>query len=595
VVNAILPEGTFCQQPFLACTYNACDDAGNCVKGQDINGEVCTTDDDCTFFKDETAECVDGFCVCISCETNLPCEDERACRAHIYLNVDPSDKPNPNCFAKGEKVTIDVDLVPDDAASKINGGQFMIAYDPACLDFLSISPGGDPFTFEIIESVDEAAGEIFYAVGVDPMGGVGTFGPATMATMSFEKVSGCTNCFLYLTGEKVMDTFLTDDTGQPICVVPYPSKWIHENDKLSISVPDDVKVNVDCDAATAVVTWDEPYGDSSCFDPDCDPQQADKCYTTNLDCWGYGPDGQDLTHLANGGGEMPQGVSTFGCTVTSKICGDSLDAGWTVTVNEWATLDVEVQLEPVISDLKEPLIRCINFEIFADCVQDPVLVQAEIPFGSKWDFIGHYTDVLKVPAIGNYVCITAMDQLHSLRAVSDVICAEDGIYYAEFKGDPKYFGGSWLTGGNLDAWKKDNPNASHDVIDILDFGQFVAMYLTTPGGNTTCDMKHGYGDPPMGHGDINGDGIVDGFDFAYIMRNFLQESKDSCCPDGIGGVNAPLSEVSVRDLAAWGMRDLVVADLNGDGLVNTDDMAAFLGGATPVTGKVQTRGNLRGR
>jgi hypothetical protein len=420
---------------------------------------------------------------------------------------------------------------------------------------------------------------------VDPFGGEGPGGRAVLATVTFTKASGCTNCIFTFGDEKLHATFLADMAGQPICADTKPSKEIHENDKLTLKVPDDVKVNVDCDAATAVVEWEKPWASSSCWYEGCDDQQ-DKCYEVNVDCWGYGPDGQDFTHLANSGGELPQGLSVFGCSATSKVCGDSLDAGWTVTVNEYATLDVEVQLEPVIVDLKEPLVRCINFEVYADCVQDPVLVQAELPFGSKWDFIGHFSGEVKVPKGAHYVCITAMDQLHSLRAVADVVCADDGIYYAVFKGDPKHFGGNWLTGGNLDAWKKDNPNASHDVIDILDFGQFVANYLRPVNPNTSCEDKHGIGDPPVGHADINGDGIVDGLDFAFIMRNFLQHSKGACCPyDGIGDVTVGRSEVSVRELGQMGMRDLGVADLNGDGLVNTDDMAAFLGGAGPVSPK----------
>jgi hypothetical protein len=42
-----------------------------------------------------------------------------------------------------------------------------------------------------------------------------------------------------------------------------------------------------------------------------------------------------------------------------------------------------------------------------------------------------------------------------------------------------------------------------------------------------------------------------------------------------------LTEVSVLQLRQWGMGDLVVADLNQDGVVNTDDMAAFMQGTTP--------------
>jgi hypothetical protein len=533
--------------------------------------------------------CQDGYCICATCFNHVPCSDQQACRADLYFEITPSDKPEPMCFAKGEKIEVDVFKAPGGfpvpIAIPITAVQFTATYDPTCMDFLSASPGLD-FSFPIYQHVDEVAGEIFMAVGVDPFSGGGVPGVGHVADFSFEKMSGCSNCFLDFGGENPYNTFMSDDEGWAVCADTMMSPEIHENDKLTISVPGDMKVNVDCDAVTAMVSWDAPWGDSSCFDPDCDPQQ-EKCYTTNLDCWGYGPDGQDFTYLAETGGELPIGVSTFGCTVTSKICGDSLDAGWTVTVNEATALDVEVQVEPII--LAEDLLRCINFELYADCVQDPVLVQGELMFGSKWDHIGHYTGEIKIPDTGQWVCITAQDQVHSLRAVADLVCGADGVYHASFKGDPDFFGGNWLTQGNLDAWKKVGDGVN--VIDITDFGTFVQLYLTTPNPNTYCEFKH---DGP--HGDINGDGIVNALDFAFIMRNFMEHSKGACCPDGIGGI-VGRTEISVRELRQMGLRDLVVADLNGDGLVNTDDMTAFMEGARPDPQKVpgHNSSNLRGR
>jgi hypothetical protein len=159
----------------------------------------------------------------------------------------------------------------------------------------------------------------------------------------------------------------------------------------------------------------------------------------------------------------------------------------------------------------------------------------------------------------------------------------DGVYYAVMRGDP-FFGGNWLTGGNLDGWKKANPQASVDTIDILDFGQFVAQYMTILNPNTICDEKH---DGP--HADINGDGIVDELDFSFVQMNFLESSKNCVCSAGSGAGVAGRTEVSVRELRQMGMNDLTVADLNGDGLVNMDDMSAFLAGEVPSR-KAPSRG-----
>ena len=593
----------------IVCSVDWCDEAtGTCVNvNLDVplpHQFVCPSGDlqiDCQGTVDQyTGEmvattCVDGLCRCSVCDPKLPCSDPLACRANLLFDVWPSSKfpdANPACFAKGEKMIVDVVKTPGGfpvpAAIPITAAQFVVLYDPDCLDFNSITPG-EFYPFEIMQRVDEVAGTIFYAVGVDPFAkfdGVG--GAAVFAQLSFTKKSGCTNCNLTFGGVNPEDTFMSDADGQPVCADTAPSNEVHENDKLSLKVPDDLKANVDCDTVTADVEWAAPWTSSSCEAEGCNPQQ-DKCYDPNLTCWGYDPNGNPLpTDVVMGGGTLPIGVSTFGCVATSNICGDSLDSGWTVTVNEQTTLDVEVQLEPVI--LNDNVTRCITFELYEDCVAPPLILDVELKFGGKWDHVGHFTDSFKIPTSGQWVCITAMDQLHSLRSVSDLVCA-DGVYSAVFKGDPDYFGGNWLTQGNLDGWKKWNPNASIDVIDILDFGQFIANYQSIVPKGTDCTMVHG----EFGNADINGDGVVDGLDFAFIMRNFLEGSKGACCPDGVADVNSGRSEVSTSDLRAWGMRDLVTADLNGDGLVNVDDMAAFMAGDRPegktAPGRVNT---LRG-
>jgi hypothetical protein len=268
------------------------------------------------------------------------------------------------------------------------------------------------------------------------------------------------------------------------------------------------------------------------------------------------------------GGELPIGVSTFCCSATDAFCGHAVNDCWTVEVNDETSFDVTLQLSPTMAGDVE---RCITFELYADCSTAPIVVQDELFFGGLWDFVGHFTDFKKIPAAGNYFCVTAMDQQHSLRASAAVTC-EGGVYSATFKGDP-LVDGNWLVQGNLDGWKKDNPLASHDVIDILDFGQFVAMYGAIFLPNTDCADKH------TPNGDINGDGVVDGLDFAFIMQNFLSSSKITCCPDSAASADVGRTSVTVRELRQMGMGDLVVADLNNDGVVDSADMNAFANGA----------------
>ena len=128
---------------------------------------------------------------------------------------------------------------------------------------------------------------------------------------------------------------------------------------------------------------------------------------------------------------------------------------------------------------------------------------------------------------------------------------------------------------SLDGWKKDNPLASHDVIDILDFGQFVANYGAQMDPNTDCATVY------AGHADITGDGVVDALDFSFITENFLAHSNNACCPEAPASTTG-LTSVTVRELRQMGMGDLAVADLNSDGVVNSVDMTAFMNGVQPV-------------
>jgi hypothetical protein len=300
----------------------------------------------------------------------------------------------------------------------------------------------------------------------------------------------------------------------------------------------------------------------------------------------------------HGGVEFPIGASSFCCYAVSDWCGkvvgcppnsscpDDPATGkpvgcWTVDVNDETTLDLTVGLEPPL-DAGDTLTRCIKFTLYANCVDEPLVFFDDVTFGGMFDFVGKSTGQIKIPGSGQWDCITAQDQLHTLRscytfALDGGDCI-DGVLYARFSGDP-LLGGNWLIGGNLDAFKKADPNAnpSLDVIDILDFGQFVAEYMMQyASGNTPC----GTAGP---NADINGDGVADMDDYAFISKNYLASSKLCCCgPEGgAASVNA-VTEISVAQLRTLGMSDLTKADLNGDGMLNAADMAAFDQGVRPT-------------
>lgn len=75
--------------------------------------------------------------------------------------------------------------------SIITGGQFNISYNPTLLDLLQVAPGStcdpmSPFVLEVYRDVNEGAGRLFYAAGIDfSRENTGTAGPSTLACLTF--------------------------------------------------------------------------------------------------------------------------------------------------------------------------------------------------------------------------------------------------------------------------------------------------------------------------------------------------------------------------------------------------------------------------
>lgn len=589
--NPPAPDGTACtEDPANLCTANDVCTGGLCA-GTDVNGEVCVTDADCQHGgATPGAVCDGGACLC---QLSPP--------VTIVLTHDtPDPTKDAACYTDNEKVTATVHVGP--GAATIAGVQLAIVYDLSCLQFNSIQPAG-PWTLNLMTRLGGTcaggihdgqscatncapgggtcvpANTIFYAAGI-PLGGAGVTGNADAAVLSFTKKPGCVSCDICFSDNNPLHTYFSDDTGQAILVITSCSDEIRTKSPIDLDVPDTVSLNKGCDSNVCVVTWPAPSAGFGCNDGEL------VCSGIHLESgtvW-------DAGHV-NGGGVFPGGNSNFCCTATND-CGNSVEKCWTVTCNDETSLEVEVQLSPTM-DTKAGggITRCIKFEVFNNCVQAPVVFEADLLFGGLLQLIGHFNGHIKIPAAVQPECITARDQHHTLRGCytfGDGDCDANGVLHATFKGDP-FFGGNWLIGGNLDGWKKSNPNASHDIIDILDFGSLVAEWLSSydsdgdgeADGNTPCAL-YGDGAPGQNHADINGDGTVDLLDFSFIAQNFLDNSKDCCCPGSASlGNTVGRTEISVRELREQGMSDLTVADVNADGKVDMADMAALMQGARP--------------
>jgi hypothetical protein len=102
-------------------------------------------------------------------------------------------------------------------------------------------------------------------------------------------------------------------------------------------------------------------------------------------------------------------------------------------------------------------------------------------------------------------------------------------------------------------------------------------------GDTPCpegsgDDNSGY---TSGNADINGDGVANLLDFTFVRMKFLKGSKDCCCLGSSGSTDVGRTEISVAELRKASQMELTAAEVNGDGLVNMHDVAAFMAGELP--------------
>jgi hypothetical protein len=561
------------------CTYgDTCGAAVDECAGSPVNSEPCLDSADCAAVTGIGYPCEAGFC---------------KCTVNPDLDIEIVDLGGDNCFAEGEKVAGSVRIGA--SSSPVNGGQVLLSYDPTCLEFNSIVGGPDFPQTVYGPVVDEDAGTIFFAVGVEFGMGNGPSGNTDLMLFSFNKIGECNSCNICPLNNNPQNTYLTDHEGQRITVVPNCSKDIFAESELDLIVPGNIKTNVDCDQPYAVETWDAPSA-------------TDSCGTATVVCRGSHESGLVYdSSTVNGGGEFPIGASSFCCYATSDgdcpstvgcppdtTCADAdgngkPDGCWTVTVNDETSLDILVGLSPEGGKVPPGTTRCIKFTLYSNCIQEPLEFCDDVTFGGLFDFVGKSKGKIKVPGSGQWDCITAQDKLHTLRSCftfdPDGEDCVDGQLQSRFSGDPR-LGGNWLIGGNLDGWKKceDPITASLDVIDILDFGTFVAQYLHNYGSaDTLCGGQFKPECcPDEANADINGDGIADMDDYSFVSANFLVSSKNCCCGPQTASASG-VTEISVAQLRAQGQADLAVADLNGDGLLNLADMASFDQGVRPTT------------
>ncbi|MBU0717114.1 MAG: HYR domain-containing protein, partial [Planctomycetes bacterium] len=457
-------------------------------------------------------------------------------------------EPDATCYSTDGTITVEVWM--RDMSAVIVGGQFFLSYDTALLGLLGADPGPVTFTREIYEACPggDGDGTIDYAVGI-PDGDSGTSSDTAMAVLTFAPLMGvCDAAELVVFRPHTPPTRLSDDADNPVepLLVDLPSIGIDGTDPTLSDCPSDIIVPSDPGSCSAMVTWTPPMA-------------ADNC------------PGVELSSTHDPGDVFPVGATTVTYTATDA-CSNIATCDFDVTVEGYNELAVTVELSPTLLDPDpgpgDTVTRCITFELWECPGTDPVAVISEELVFSVDTGVPHIgTATLQVPCQNNYTCITARDELHSLRSTDN---DDFGIVGTEYVAD---FTDRSGTGSDDDSLLQGNLNDDY-VIDIVDFGSFIVRWGQMVDPDTDCPVTDI-------HADINASGEVDTADFTFIQIHFLAEREANCCgqPDLVG--DEPRDRISVAELCQLGLAELVPADLNGDGWLDTDDMAAFADGARP--------------
>jgi len=426
------------------------------------------------------------------------------------------------CAGPGDQITVTVAMA--NVAEPVSGGQFFLQYDPSRLQFTDAATGCPEFGLEIYEQVDQTAGTIDYAVGL-PFGGTPVAGDRGLAVFTFAVIDSPDGFGPPVSfRQHVPPSRLSTAEGDAVHPVLLGAEEAEVEAPVFTWLPGDLSVPADAGFCSSAVAWPDPEAESG--------GEVDVLVSCE----------------PSSGTVFPAGSTTVTCTATGA-CGRTTVATFDVVVEPFNEMLVDLKLFGQMAP--GPFQRSLVFELSGP---DAVTVEQEASFVS-----GMTSAVVPVPC-GDYRCVAVRDPLHSLQRALLPLAVDGTSYRANFRS-----AGKVLIPGNLndDHW-----------VDILDFGVLMWQWGRDYGSGDSA----GTADWP--NADVNGDGKVNQWDFKLFRRAALRGSE-SGCGDAPESVPPPLVSVTLEQLQYAGMAELSAGDLNGDGVVDRNDVVAFIRGSRP--------------
>ncbi|MFM7051281.1 MAG: hypothetical protein ACKOYN_03990, partial [Planctomycetota bacterium] len=406
------------------------------------------------------------------------------------------------------------------AGFALRGADLRIVFDAARLSFAAGSTvAGSPYTLETAETADNAAGTLRFAVSVAAQA-AGNASACAVADLDFTVLAGASDCAASgLVGfGTVGGATTTMPTATTVAMRPAVSALgavaIDSVSPVLAGVP--AAVACAADAGTTLGAFVAALTVSASDDCSAAPAVALSILY---------PDGSTASAWPSHG-YFPVGQSTLAFSA-ADAAGNAVSAVRTVTVAAHQLADIDVTLAGVVSGDSTRSIR----------VRAGSSVQTlQVPFARESAAMAG----VQVPVSAAYPCILVKDGVHSLTRAA--AASVDGVRWT------------------IDATLVQGDSNDDDFIDVLDFGLFI--------GDIGLDPTR------SGVSNFNADIAVNTGDFAFIGLGFL--SSGESCGGFVDGM--PRDRVSVRELRRRGLGELIRADLNGDGWLDTDDIALSMQG-----------------
>ncbi|MGD8454054.1 MAG: hypothetical protein PVJ57_19750 [Phycisphaerae bacterium] len=462
-------------------------------------------------------------------------------------------EPDQTCYQIGDEVTIEVWMrdVPED----IVGGQFLLQYDAefvlgstAHAGAAAITPGDEPFTRQVHEcSTQEQTnpqctpeeGLIEYSVGVSDFNDSAT-GSHRLAVLHFTATAEICNAEALLSFRPLppFETRLTTSSGTAYYVdqlVDLPTVTLDSTPPV-LTPPPGITVNADAGGCSAMIDPGTATGVDNCGGP------------VEIEC--SRNDGLALTD------PYPAGTTMI-LWVAIDECDNVAFAEQSVTVLPYNDVNITIELQ---GPVQNTVVRCFTFRFYG-CVQHGPMAELEtnvtFPANAAGNSVASIllTDLPCSPT--GYDCVSGEDDLHTLRVQAEPTIA--GTQYAVE-----------LTAPASVLFQADLYN--DNIVDILDFGVFVAEWDWSGDPDTPCGVS-------FPHADMDASGYVDLEDYAFIDANYFMVGDAACCE--LPPAAEPRCSITVAELRALGLPHLAVADLTNDGVVDALDVQAFADGERP--------------